>query len=418
MTYIFIGLISSVISVVRIYVRDREALTELVWAEDGLFPLCVAKHGYWDCLWDPYAGYLLFLSRTLAVPVAFTPLDSWPLATNLVAAISYGAVSVLIFWLLVRIPIPRLAAAFLSLAPLLLPVTGLEAINTAGSLYMVILIAAAIGVSANFQRPLPTWVLPALLFVTALTIPIALILALPLAIRYLTKTITLRQLLPAMIGLIAGSIIQLAVIIGAAGQRPVSVTSASALGWVDGTATAVAGLVGFRMELISRGTLEWIDSGFNLPLGLALTAAPAILGLAMLLRPKLETPALLMLTGVALSAATVIPSVNSNRYYVTFSALMVMSILLALVQSAGKPMRITAAVIAAALAGLWMSHFPASSLRSTPEPRWSYMLEEARARCVSEPERVDTVLRFTPVWPPDDLRLTPLNQPLIACPEQ
>ena len=417
MIFIFIGLISSVISVARIYVTDREVLTELVWAEDGLFPLCVANHGYWDCLWDPYAGYLLFLSRTLAVPIAFTPLDSWPLTTNLVAAISYGAVSALIFWLLIRIPIPRLAAAFLSLAPLLLPITGLEAINTAGSLYMVLLVAAAIGVSANFQRPLPTWVLPALILLTALTIPIALVLALPLAIRYLTKTITLRQLLPATISLIVGSIIQFAVILGAAGQRPVSVTSTSVLGWVDGTATAVAGLVGFRMEIISQDALTWTDSGFNIPLGPALTAAPALLGLSMLLRPKLETPALLMLTGVALSAATAIPSLNSNRYYVTFSALVVISIVLAFVQSAEKPMQVTAAIIAAALAGLWMSHFPASSLRSTPEPRWSYMLEETRARCVSEPERVDTVLRFTPIWPRDDLLLTPLNQPLIACPE-
>ena len=418
MIYIVIGLVSSIISVARLHIADQEVLTELVWAEDGLFPLCVANHGYWDCLWDPYAGYLLFLSRTLAVPVAFTPLDSWPLSTNLVAAVSFGAMSVLIYWLLRRIPAPRLVAAFLALVPVLLPITGLEAINTAGSLYMVLLVAATIAVSANFQQPLPTWVLPTLLLVTALTIPVALVLALPLGIRYLKRTITPRQLLPALAGLVVGSIIQFAVIINAAGQRPVAVTSNSLSGWLDGTATALAGLLGIRMEPLARDALNWIDSGFNLPLGIALTAAPVVVGLAMLMRPKLETPALMILTGAALSAATAIPSANSNRYYVSYSALIVLSVVLALATSQVKSREITAAVIAGGLVGLWMSHFPASSLRSTPEPRWSFMLEETRARCAAEPERVDTVLRFTPVWPPDDLSLSRLNQPLIACPDR
>jgi len=415
LAYFIIGLLASAVSVARLYVTDNEVFTELVWAEDGLFPLCVANHGYWDCLWDPYAGYLLFLSRTLAVPVAYTPLDSWPLATNLVAALSYGAMSALIYWLLVRIPLPRVVAAFSALVPVLLPITGLEAINTAGSLYMVLLVAATIAVSANFQRPLPEWVLPTLLLVTALTIPVALALALPLGVRYLRKSIALRQLVAAMIGLIVGSILQFAVIISAAGQRPVSVTSSSVSGWIDGTATAVVGLVGIRVEPIAIGALNWSDSSFSLPLGLTLTLIPTILGFAMLSRPKLEFPALLILTGSVLSAVTAIPSMNSNRYYVTFSVLVVLAVVVALVQSGHRSLHITAAVVATVLAGLWISHFPASDLRAIPEPRWGYMLEETRARCAAEAERVDTVLRFTPVWPPADLKLTPLNQPLIPC---
>jgi len=414
--YLAIGLVASAVSIARLYVTDIEVFTELVWAEDGLFPLCVANHGYWDCLWDPYAGYLLFLSRTLAVPVAYTPLDSWPLATNLVAAVSSGATSALIYWLLIRIPIPRLVAGFLALVPVLLPITGLEAVNTVGSLYMMLLVAATIAVSANFQRPLPQWVLPTLLLVSALTIPVTLVLALPLGLRYLRKTIALRQLVAAMLSLIIGSVFQFAVIISAAGQRPVSVTSGSILGWIDGTATAVAGLVGIRIEPIATDALNWTDSSFSLPLALTLTFFPAILGFAMLSQPKLEFPALLILTGSVLSAVTALPSMNSNRYYVTFSALIVLSIVVALVQSGKGSLHITAAVVAGVLAGLWMSHFPASNLRATPEPLWSYMLEETRARCAAEPERVDTVLRFTPVWPPNDSNLTLLNMPLIPCP--
>ena len=414
MIYVLIGLVSTAISITRLWVTDHEVTTELVWAEDGLFPLCVANNGMWGCLLEAYAGYLHFLPRTLAVPVAFTPLEYWPLATNLVAAISFGAVSVLIYWLLTRIPIPRLAAAFGALVPVLLPITGLEAVNSTASLHMVLPIAATIAVSANFQRPLPIWVTPALLSITALTTPIALILVLPLAFRWLRQTITLRQMLPALVGLTIGSVVQFAVIINAAGQRPISVTSETFLGWVDGVTTASIGLSGIRLELISTNALNWADSSYNLPLALLFTAAPIILGLGMLFRRRYETPALMILTGVLWSAALAITVGNNSRYYITYSALVVLAIIVALAPSKGRSKQIAAAIIAAALAGLWTSHFPASKVRATPEPRWTYMLEEARARCVNDPQRVDVVLRFTPVWPPDE---SP-DQPLIACPDR
>ena len=415
MLYLVAGLIGSAVSLGRLYITDQEVLTELVWAEDGLFPLCVANHGYWDCLWDPYAGYLLFLSRTLAVPVAYTPLDSWPLATNAVSAISYGAMSVLIYWLLTRIPVPRLAAAFAALVPVLLPIVGLEAVNTAGSLYMVLLVAAAIATSANFERPLPAWVIPTLLLVTALTIPVALVLAVPLIVRFLYKTITKRQLLTSAIALGIGSALQFAVIIGAAGQRPVSVTPASVSGWIEGVATATAGLVGFRLDLLSTGQMSWMGDATNLPLGIALILALTLAALAMLRHANLKTPALLIITGLAMSAVPSILGLNNNRYYVTLSALVVIALIITLTTDNAETQKIVAAVLAGALFVLWMPSFPATEFRATPEPRWNYMLDEARARCIAEPERVDTVLRFTPVWPPDEYELTPLNQPLIPC---
>lgn len=415
MLYFVVGLVASAISLGRLYVTDQEVLTELVWAEDGLFPLCVANHGYWNCLWEPYAGYLLFLSRTLAVPVAYTPLDSWPLATNLVAALSYGAMSVLIYWLLIRIPIPRLAAAFAALVPVLLPIVGLEAVNTAGSLYMVLLVAAAIATSANFERPLPVWVLPTLLFITALTIPVALVLAVPLVVRFLHKTITNTQLLTSAIALGIGSSLQFAVIIGAAGQRPVSVTSESVSGWIEGVATASAGLVGFRLELLPTGQMSWMGDSINLPLGIALILALTLAALVMLRKANFETPALLIASGLAMSAVPSVLGLNNNRYYVTLSALVVVAIIISLTTHSAKTQKIVAAVLAGALVVLWMPSFAATEFRATPEPRWNYMLDEARARCIAEPERVDVVLRFTPVWPYDETPLTPLNQPLIPC---
>ena len=88
--FVLVALAGAVISVSRILVTNSAALSELVWAEDGLFPLCINSYGYFSCLIDPFAGYLLFLSRTLALPVSFFPLSNWPLVTNLVAAIAIG----------------------------------------------------------------------------------------------------------------------------------------------------------------------------------------------------------------------------------------------------------------------------------------------------------------------------------------
>ena len=415
MLYLVVGLLSSVISLGRLFVTDQEVLTELVWAEDGLFPVCVANHGYWDCLWDPYAGYLLFLSRTLAVPVAYTPLDSWPLATNLVAALSYGAMSAFIYWLLRRIPLPKWAAAFAAFVPVLLPITGLEAVNTTGSLYMVLLVAAAIAASVTFERPLPAWILPTLLFMTAITIPVALVLAVPLIVRYLRKDMPVRQLLPSLAALVIGSALQLAVIIGAAGQRPIRVSSTSVSGWIEGVATAAAGLVGFRLELLSTGQMGWVGCAIDLPLGIALIATLAFVSVVMLRQRGLETPALLIVTGLAMSAVPSILGLNNNRYYVTLSALVVTALVVALFQGSSRVSKVAFAVLPVALLIVWIPSYPATEFRATPEPRWNYMLEEARARCVAEPERVDVVLRFTPVWPYDENNLTPLNQPLIPC---
>ncbi len=412
---IVIGLVSAGISLARLYVTNQEVFTELVWAEDGLFPLCVANHGYWDCLWEPYAGYLLLLSRTLAVPVAYTPLDSWPLATNLVAALSYGAMSVLIYWLSRRIPLPAWAAAFAALVPVLLPIVGLEAVNTAGSVYMVLLVAAAIAASVNFRPPLPGWALPILLLVTALTIPIALVLALPLVLRYLRKTISLKQLVPALVALVVGSVFQFAVIVGAAGQRSINVTPASFAGWVEGVASALAGLLGFRLELLPTGQMSWLGNGLSRPIGLMLIVAASVLSVLMLRSSSREAPALLILTGLAMSAVPSILGLNNNRYYVTFSILLIIAALIALNTGTSTRQRFLAAGLSGALLIAWIAYFPASKLRATPEPRWNFMLEEARERCIAEPERVDVVLRFTPVWPYNENNLGLLDQPFISC---
>lgn len=161
--------------------------------------------------------------------------------------------------------------------------------------------------------------------------------------------------------------------------------------------------------------MSWSGDSTNLALGIALILALTFAALVMLREARLETPALLIINSLAMSAVPSILGLNNNRYYVTLSVLVIIAILITLTTGDAKTQKIVAAVLAGALFVLWMPSFPATEFRATPEPRWNYMLDEARARCIAEPERVDVVLRFTPLWPHDETPLVPLNQPLIPC---
>ena len=145
--FLAVGATAFVVSLARLLATNPQALSTLVWAEDGLFPLCVKQHGYLACLLDPYAGYSLFLSRTLAVPASWFPLEAWPYSTNLVAAASLGVLSALIAWTLVRSGVGRAFAFLAALVPTAAPIVGFEAINAAGSAYMSLLVLSASMVS-------------------------------------------------------------------------------------------------------------------------------------------------------------------------------------------------------------------------------------------------------------------------------
>ena len=44
------GVLAGVLSVLRVMAENSSALSTLVWAEDGLFPLCSRVHGPLACL--------------------------------------------------------------------------------------------------------------------------------------------------------------------------------------------------------------------------------------------------------------------------------------------------------------------------------------------------------------------------------
>ena len=136
---VLVGIAVGLISLGRLWLGNHDALLDVVWAEDGVFPLCIVKAGFPSCVVDPFAGYLLVLPRLLAGVVVLFPAASWGLVTNLLAALVVGIVGALAFTIARRAGMASTAALGIGLIPVALPIVGLEAINALGSTYMLLL---------------------------------------------------------------------------------------------------------------------------------------------------------------------------------------------------------------------------------------------------------------------------------------
>ncbi len=178
-----IGISAAVLGLLRLTLGNQSTLTEVLWAEDGLFPLCVRAFDPISCTVEPFARYLLFVPRVGAILLALLPLSLWPLGAVLIATFMTSLLSGPIYSALKALGLSTFGSSTVALAYVLLPITGLEAIAVVGSRYLPLLIANAVLVVA-VPRPL-RWppAVPLLLLSTALTMPTAVVLALFIALN-------------------------------------------------------------------------------------------------------------------------------------------------------------------------------------------------------------------------------------------
>lgn len=416
--YLSIAAVASVLSIARILITNPSALSTLVWAEDGLFPLCVTQHGYLSCLVDPFAGYFLFLSRTLAVPVSWAPIDMWPLATNVVAALSIGALAALIAWVAERSGWSRSFAAVTAMVPVVIPIAGFEAVNAAGSAYMLVLIAASMMVSLPAGRKVPVWVLPILLLVTSLTIPSSVLLLVPLTFTMLTHPREWTRYAVSALALMAGICVQLVTTLTTDNPRPVAISSASLEGWVQGLPIALRTLWPGGVVLGPTGVLE----GWATPSrGVSWLLLSALILVAVILiitgqrsqDPRLSGLGLLIGSGLALGAGPAIAGFANNRYYVVTIAILVMSTVLGAGVLIRKYHVLATLGVVTLLVVVWAPGFAAGSYRSNASPEWPAMLDIARQGC--ETGLSEVPLKFSPNWPFEDAVFTGVTSQMLSC---
>lgn len=404
------------LSVLRLLVQSGNSIGELVWAEDGLFPLCIRKSGMWECLSDPFAGYLLGVPRLLAGITAATPLDSWGWTTNVVAGITWGALAgIAAYWLLAA-GIRLLPAIVVALLPVIAPITGLEAVNSIGSMYMPLLYSATVALAVGWTGRVQTVIAGGLVFLAAATIPTAMLLVGVLGFSVVRKRISRRSGVVVLIALILGGVAQFAVVLTAEVRRNTAFSGEAIGFWLNDLPTAL--LTTWPGLNFGSTTIFGI---FTLPAvpwtGAFLAIALLVSGIVLSLRKaELKSVAgLLIVTGLAYSFIPTATGYASNRYFVlTVTSVLAATVLL--LDSAFSETRqwsFRAVIVVFAVA--WIAAFPASTWRAVPAPPWQEVIDQAEAQCVSD-SMAPVRLTFSPGWPQDGVtELQPPTNQFAPC---
>lgn len=405
---VVVGVLSGGISLGRLWLGNRQAITENLWAEDGLFPLCIRKADFLTCLTDPFAGYLLFLPRVLAWPVSVFPWESWALVANLLAASFIGVVSALALVITRRAGLGWFVAVAVALLPSLAPMVGLEAINALGSSYKPLLFVSTLLV---LLLPLDglrrSWVAVGfvVLLVTALTIPSAVVLVLLVLAQGLRHALPWRVAAVWLAGLSLGLVAQAWVALTAEAPRPIDVGIGTWNAWADSVPVSILTL----WPGLSLGEYSFFTNFTLAPVGVTgWLFVGVILGLGVWRcwvgwnRPAETSGAVgfLLLAGLAFG---LIPSVigdPNNRYFVAPLLLWAAALLVALDPLVRRSRSWVLALVVALVLVVWWPAMPASKYRSTPAPAWTSETARIEAKCLLDPAFVDRPL-FTPFWPPN-----------------
>jgi len=405
---LFVGVLAAGISLGRLWLGNRDALQENLWAEDGLFPLCIHKATFLACLSDPFAGYLLFLPRVLAWPTSVLPFEAWALGANLIAAALAGLVAALAFIVMMRAGLGAFVSVAVALLPVITPMVGLEAINAIGSSYMLLLFLSML---VLFFHPQTGWtrlnvgLIAVLLLVTALTIPSAIVLVLVLVVQLASRVVSLPVFGVWAGALAVGLVAQAMVALTATTHRPLNVTTESFNAWADSVPTSLL----TYWPGLSIGEYSFFTNFTLAPLsvtGWLVVVAIVVVGLWKLrVGWKLDhghsaAIGLLLLSGLAFGLIPSVIGYTNNRYFVVPLLLWGAAALVWLDPVIRRSRPWLVGLLTALVLLIWWPAMPASEYRSTPAPPWTAEVERIKAKCLSDPAFVDRPL-FTPFWPPN-----------------
>ncbi len=419
---VLLGLAAAAITVLRLWLGDPRSLTDVLWAEDGYFPSCVRTEGGLECLTQSFAGYFLLVPRTAAILIAPLPLESWPLASVLTAALVTGLCASVVVWSLRDAGLSGRASALGGLTLPLSPLYGLEVIGVVASAYVPLVVAATVIVALTHPvRAASRALIFTFLLVTALTMPSVAVLLLVILIRALARDLGLRVAAEWLAALLVGLFVQALVAFSAPDGRGLSLSRESLRNWVDGVTDSVLSVIpGLSWALVDFTPLfplrapwygPWILVGSALGVSaLAVAAAMSSRG-----RPDRRSlrVALLVLAGLGLSLFPSLAGTFSYRYFVAPVAIWLIAALVLIDPWLTRIRRQTFAACVALMAVLWVPSFAASQVRSSPAPSWSEELTRAASACKTSGFQ-EVVVVFTPVWPGDNQGRY-VDTPVLQC---
>ncbi|HBJ72171.1 MAG TPA: hypothetical protein DDY88_00300 [Actinobacteria bacterium] len=397
---VLIAFIAAAISLGRLLWRNPEALTQVLWAEDGLFPLCVEKAGYLSCLFDPFAGYSIFLPRALAGITAIFPPSQWALAANLIASVLAGVACAWAWWWLRRFGLGIVTSAVGALLLVLAPIVGLEALNVVASAYMPLLFVGTIALAFPL-KPYPAKSVSVLLLLAGLTIPSAAVLLFVLAFQVLVGAIRKRAALWLFGGLLIGLIVQATVALTSDVPRPVSLGWESLRTWVELIPTAALSF----WPGLNLGEVTVFTNYVSTPAAWTawvLVTAILVCGLWLIVfrRDRLRGAGILLLVGVVVGAMPSVIGYTNNRYFVVPCILWALAVLVCLDPVVARLRPLLLVLIGGLVLIIWWPSLPASVWRTTAAPPWQGEVTRLAVHCISDPTLTERPV-FTPFWPPN-----------------
>lgn len=404
------------LSVGRILIANPHAMSTLVWAEDGLFPLCTRAHGLWPCLVEPYSGYLLLVPRLVASPVGAFPLDLWPLVTNIAAALLAGALAAVTVVVLRRGGVGAVASALVAIVPVVAPIAGFEAINVTASIYMPLLFLATLAVCFPDPDRFPTTAYAIGAVLVALTIPSSAVLLVVLLVQ------TMRRRIPRRSAAIVGGVMALALAVqlwaaaSAEVQRPLAWSLDALRSWLDGVPVALLSFVPDQVVIAPSGALAAPILAEVGAIGVAFVVVMLAIGIGLgVLRERtLSGIGLAITTGLLLGALPAAAGYANNRYFVIPVLILLATLIIGIDRFVSRGRSWVMVVVGALLIAVCVPSLEASPTRATAVPEWGPMLDAARAQCQGQPDGV-VALTFSPSWPFADARFPGVTGNVVGC---
>jgi len=402
---VIVGAVAAAISLLRLWWGNPDSLTQVVWAEDGVFPLCIEKAGFLTCLVDPFAGYLLLLPRLVAGVVALVPVEQWALTTNLLAAVLAGVVAALAFAVVRRFGLGWVASVIIGLLPVIVPVVGFEAINALGSSYMLLLYLATLVLALPVRSSSPGWAMTiavaVLLLLTTLTIPTAGVFLALIVVQVVRRSVPLRSGIVWCAVIVIGLVAQWITAINAEKPRVIAASADSFRAWVDSVPeTILTFWPGMRLEGFDFFGVFPVTP---LPITGAIVAlAITVGGLVLVLRggDGMVAIGLLLLTGVVVGAVPTIIGGSNNRYFVVPLLLWAAAAMVALDPLARRSRPWMVAIVVVIVGAVWWPALPASWFRTMPAPPWQEEVLRVENACKADPALQERII-FSPYWPPN-----------------
>ena len=394
------GIVGAAISIGRLLWANSEALTQILWAEDGLFTLCAQKVGALDCALDPYAGYSTFLPRVFAGITALFPPSAWALIANLLAASLIGFAVGFIVWWLRRYGISTFTSTAVSLLLVLAPIIGFEVINVFACAYVPLLFMGTIVIAFPI-RPYPVKTAAIVLLLASLTIPTAALLLLFVGFQIVVRSLAKKSGIVLLGALALGLIVQLVFIVTTSTPRTTTLGLEAFSDWVKSMPIALLTYIpGIQLGNSSIFTNYSSTASDLLPWLIVIALTVWAVWLLILKDERLRAAGLMVSSALILGAAPTVFLAANVRYFVVPCLLIAGALLIALDAKLRSTSPVVLSISVVVVTLVWWPALPASAWRSTPAPAWQPEVARVAAHCMTDQLLVERPV-FTPFFPPN-----------------